>query len=93
MYTVKVITALGLAQLQMHNYQFLLSTPTDVCVGVTSSRIDKSSWNMHQIKVEWCLFHIMYVSRLYVLGNMTHFVKVRHCSNVQRPIKHSIDVK
>ena len=41
--TVKVIIALGLAQLQMYISQLLLSTPTDVYVAVTSSRIDKSS--------------------------------------------------
>ena len=42
-YAVKVIIALGLAQLQMHISRLLLSTPTDVYVAVTSSRIDKSS--------------------------------------------------
>ena len=47
------------AQLQMHITQLLLSTPTDVYVAVTSSRIDQSSWNMHQIKAEWLMFHIM----------------------------------
>ena len=64
-YTVKVIIALGLAQLQMHISQLLISTPTDVYVAVTSSRIDKSSWNMHKIKAEWFLFHIMYVTQLF----------------------------
>ena len=33
---------------------------------------------MDQIKAEWFLFHIMYVTRLFFLGHMTHFVKVRH---------------
>ena len=32
---------------------------------------------MHQIKAEWLLFHIMYVTQLFLLGHMTHFVKVR----------------
>ena len=64
-YAVKVIIALGLAQLQMHISRLLLSTPTDVYVAVTSSRIDKSSWNMHQIKAEWFLFHITYVTQLF----------------------------
>ena len=59
MYIVKVIIALGLAQLQMHISQLLLSTPTDVYVAVTSSR------NMYQIKAEWFLFHIMYVTQLF----------------------------
>ena len=32
---------------------------------------------MHQIKAEWLMFHIMYVTQLFFLGHMTHFVKVR----------------
>ena len=64
------------AQLQMHITQLLLSTPTDVYVAVTSSRIDQSSWNMHQIKAEWLMFHIMYVTQLFCFGTyMTRFVK------------------
>ena len=51
-YTVKVIIALGLAQLKIHISQLLLSTPTDVYVAVTSSRIDKSSWNIILIKLK-----------------------------------------
>ena len=33
---------------------------------------------MDQIKAEWFLFHIMYVTQLFFLGHATHFVKVRH---------------
>ena len=62
----------------MHITQLLLSTSTDVYVAETSSRIDQSSWDMHQIKAEWFLFHIIYVTQLLFLGHTTHFVKVRH---------------
>ena len=43
---------------------------------------------MDQIKAEWFLFHIMYVTQLFFLGHMTHFVKVRHiceCAFINEP--------
>ena len=32
---------------------------------------------MHQIKEEWLMFHIMYVTQLFFWGHMTRFAKVR----------------
>ena len=52
---------------------FYFWPPTDVYVAVTSSRIDQSSWNMHQIKAEWLIFHIMYVTQLFFLGTYDSF--------------------
>ena len=44
---------------------FYFRPPTNVYVAVTSSRIDQSSWNMHQIKAEWLMIHTMYVTQLF----------------------------
>ena len=61
------------AQLQLQFSQLLLSTPTNASVAVTSSRIDQSSWNMDQIKAEWFLFHIMYVTQLFFFRTYDSF--------------------
>ena len=61
------------AQLQLQFSQLLLSTPTNASVAVTSSRIEQSSWNMDQIKAEWFLFHIMYVTQLFFFRTYDSF--------------------
>ena len=50
----------------------------NVWFAVALSRIDQSSWNMHHIKAEYFMFHIVYVTQLFFLVHTTHFVKVRH---------------
>ena len=49
---------------------------------------------MDQIKAEWFLFHIMYVTQLFFLGHMTHFVKVRgpqwQCVHIAQHMKSGV---
>ena len=50
----------------------------NVWFAVALSRIDQFSWNMHHIKAEYFMFHIVYVTWCFFLGHTTHFAKVRH---------------
>ena len=66
---------------------FYFRLPADVYVAVTSSSTDQSSWNMHQIKAEWLMFHIMYVTQLFCFetyysfcyGSTFKFVLLYNC--------------
>ena len=61
----------------------------NVWFAVALSRIDQSSWNMHHIKAEYFLFHIVYVIQLFLM-TYDHFVKVRHkWCRLSRHQKHS----
>ena len=58
--------------------QFVFSTfvvIANVWFAVALSRIDKSSWNMHHIRAEYFLFHIVYVTQLFFLGIRLIFLR------------------